>query len=94
MTFEKFFDEVWRLKKHTLFIFNEDDFDDVWEWADQEDCLWDDLKENPIVAINTHRTEMKASMFLKDDILNAEVVNFIITSGAVCVFIRKEQNNG
>lgn len=88
MTFQKFFDDIWGLKKHHALLFKADTFDDVWDWADEnEDGLWADIPAEPIVAIDTKHTEWQAKCFLSERWLNAEVTEFIILSGCVCIFL-------
>ena len=89
MTFQKFFDDIWRLKIHRALLFEADDVNDVWAWAiENEDGLWADIPATTIVAIDTKHTEWKAEGFLAERWLNAEVTNIIILSGCVCIFLK------
>ena len=88
MTFRKFFDDIWRFKKHRALLFKENDFVEVWDWAgENEDGLWADIPADPIVAIDTKHTDYQAKYFLAEKWLNAEVTNIIILSGCVCIFL-------
>ena len=88
MTFEKFFDDVWRIQKRHVLLFEESDSDAVANWADEnEDGLWKDIPAFPIVSIDALHTEMCASEFLAEKWLKAEVTSLIILSGCVCVFL-------
>ena len=88
MTFHKFFDDVWRVKRHRLLLFEDCDFQVVWDWAQEnEDGLWKDIPADCIVAIDTEHTDYKACGFLADNVLERKVTHFIILSGCVCVFL-------
>ena len=90
LTFERFYDEVWKAKKHHVLLFKSSAFMDVWEWAcDNEEGLWSDIPADSIVSIDCYHTDTKAKYFLSTNILRAEVVNLIILSGCVCVFIQE-----
>jgi len=88
MTFQKFFDDIWRLKIHHTLLFEANDFDEVWGWADEnENGLWADIPADPIVTIDTAHTDYRAEYFLAEKWLNAEVTNIIMLSGCVCIFL-------
>ena len=88
MTFEKFFDDVWRIQKHHVLLFEESYSYDVEIWADEnEDGLWKDIPADTIVAIDAFHTGMCASDFLAEKWLKAEVTSLIILSGCICVFL-------
>ena len=94
MTFQKFFDTLWCAKHHHALIFRADDFNDVWDWAlENEDGLWKDIPADAIVAIDTHHTGWQAEWFLSERWLNAEVTGFIILSGCVCIFLDEQIGN-
>ena len=91
MTFQKFFDDIWRLKIHRALLFKADDVNAVWEWADEnEDGLWADIPADSILAIDPKHTDYKAKYFLAEKWLNAEVTNIIILSGCVCIFLKPQ----
>lgn len=93
MTFEKFFDDVWRIQKHHVLLFEESDSDAVVNWAEEnEDGLWKDIPAITIVAIDTRHTGMCASEFLAEKWLKAEVTSLIILSGCVCVFLAPQDD--
>ena len=95
MTFQKFFDDIWRLKIHRALLFKADDINAVWEWADEnEDGLWADIPADSILAIDTKHTDYKAKYFLAEKWLNAEVTNIIILSGCVCIFLKPHEQVG
>ena len=91
MTFQKFFDDIWRLKIHRALLFRETEFEEAWDYiSENEDCLWADIPAMPIVAIDPKNTEWQAEYFLSERWLKAEVTNIIILSGCVCVFLRED----
>ena len=91
MTFRKFFDDVWRVKRHRLLLFEDFDFCAIWDWAQEnEEGLWKDIPGDCIVAIDPKHTEYQAKYFLAEKWLNAEVTNIIILSGCVCIFLRQQ----
>lgn len=95
MTFQKFFDTLWCAKHHHALIFKADSFDDVWDWAIvNEDGLWKDIPAETIVVIDTYHTGWKAKGFLAERWLNAEVTEFIILSGCVCIFLKPQEQVG
>ena len=75
MTFQKFFDDIWRLKKHHALLFKADTFDDVWDWADEnEDGLWAEIPAEPIVAIDTKHTEWQAKCLAGELMIDSDLV--------------------
>lgn len=88
MTFEEFYDDVWRVQRHHVLLFEDDDFYAVSSWADEnEDGLWKDIPADTIVAIDAPHTWMCASDFLVEKWLKAKVTSLIILSGCICVFL-------
>jgi pantothenate kinase-related protein Tda10 len=92
MTFQKFYDDIWRLKIHRALLFEANDFVEVSDWADEnEDGLWADIPADHIVAIDTKHTDYQAKYFLAEKWLNAEVTNIIILSGCICIFLLPQE---
>lgn len=93
MTFEKFFDDVWRIQKHHVLLFEESDSYAVEIWADEnENGLWEDIPAYTIAAIDASHTGACASEFLAEKWLKAEVISLIILSGCICVFLAPQND--